>query len=425
MSSHSSVSSAASASSAPSFARNLDLAALASLASQTRTGDIACVVDPVPKVGSFNVVYFLQFADGVRWVARLPIAPWSEALRKRMSLDRLSLDFIGTNTTIPVPRVIDCQPTEDSVLGRPYTLMTFLPGTQLAKLWFDPAWFTDQRRNTVFRSLASFMSQLSAHGFSSIGQLDIDPTTHAYFVGPFYPSSNAISEGETLPEPTCGPYQSTHVYLQSLIAQKVNAAERTTALAELHLLRAFAGMLPDAAFDGAPFFLSHPDFGYQNILVDAEGNVTGIIDWDDVSVDSRQSAFARYPSWITRDWDPMMYAYRESGDGDLSREAQLEDSPETLARFREEYLAVFTHLNADHGRLTRYSHLVEALEIAIYHSFTRANILNKLTEYVYGGNGDEQTEFLSFVELSRRLSMGGWLRDMVGEGKLVAGGEYI
>jgi hypothetical protein len=195
--------------------------------------------------------------------------------------------------------------------------MTFLPGTQLAKLWFDPAWFTNQRRNTVFQALAGLMSQLSTHEFSSISQLDIDPRTHAHCVGPFYPDLGTISEGETCPEPIYGPYQSTHVYLQDQIADELEKETRTTVISELQLLRTFAGMIPDSTFDGAPFFLSHPDFGYQNILVDAEGNVTGIIDWDDVTIGPRQSAFARYPSWITRDWDPLMYCYRKISDVNL------------------------------------------------------------------------------------------------------------
>ncbi|KAJ7102585.1 kinase-like domain-containing protein [Mycena belliarum] len=427
MSSRSSISS--NGTSVPSFVQRLDLEALASLATQAREGHLACVVEEVPKFGAFNVVYFLKFSDGVRWVARIPIAPWSEALSKRMSLDRVSLDFIGTNTTIPVPKIIDCQTTEDNALGRPYTLTTFLPGTQLAKLWFDPTWFTDQHRATVFQSLATLMSQLSAHEFPSIGQLNFDETHGVHFIGPFYPSSDSISDGETSPESICGPYQSTHVCLLSKIARQVDAAQGTTVISELHLLRTFAGMLPDPALDGAPFFLSHPDFGYQNILVDAEGNVTGIIDWDDAVVGPRQSAFARYPSWITRDWDPLMYTYRDSsqgGDaGDLSREAQEEDSPETLARFREEYLAAFTRLDPRHAELTRYSHLAEALEIAIQLPFTRADILSKFTEYVYSGNDDEEMDYMSFNSLSRRLSLGSWLRDTVGEDKLVKGGKYI
>ncbi|KAJ7108358.1 hypothetical protein C8R43DRAFT_1140018 [Mycena crocata] len=254
------------------------------------------------------------------------------------------------------------------------------------------------------------MSQLSSHEFSSIGQVDVNPTTNEHFVGPFYPSSDAIDEGETSSKPKCGPYQSTHVHFQSAIgAHQVDSATSTTVILALHLLRTFAGTrLPDPTF-GAPFFLPHPDFGYQNILVDAEGNVTGIIDWDDVSVGPRQSAFARYPSWITRDWDPMVYGYREAAHSesdeadanDLSREAQKE--------VRQ--------------KRSRASETMEAFEIAISSSHTRAAILDKFTDYVYGGNGDDEVEWLSFITLSRRLSTGGWLRDTVGEKKSLEGGE--
>ncbi len=99
MSSHSSISSA---SSVPAFVHNLNLDALASLATHARGKDMACAIDAVPKIGAFNVVYFIEFTDGVRWVARIPIAPWSEALTKRMTLDRVSLDFIGTKCVLPL-----------------------------------------------------------------------------------------------------------------------------------------------------------------------------------------------------------------------------------------------------------------------------------------------------------------------------------
>ncbi|KAJ7151129.1 hypothetical protein C8R46DRAFT_1123364 [Mycena filopes] len=266
-------SSASSASSVPSFVKDLDLHALASLATKTRSGDIDCAVDATPKVGAFNVVYFLEFADGLRWVARIPIAPWSEALQKRMSLDRISLDLSEPSLTL---------------------FMTFLPGTQLAKLWFDP---------------------LSSHEFSSIGQLDIDPTTLAHV-------------GTTVPKPAGNPCTSTYVYFQSELIHQLKDASDITVISWLQLLRTFTGMLLDPALDGAPFFLSHPDLNYQNILVDEEGNVTGLIDWDDTCVVPRQCAFARYPSWITRDWDPLMYAYREASPVRLASSALTRTDPD-------------------------------------------------------------------------------------------------
>ncbi|KAJ7739884.1 hypothetical protein B0H16DRAFT_1729261 [Mycena metata] len=330
----------------------------------------------------------LEFSDGVRWVARIPIPPWSEALQKRRSLDHISLDFIGNNTTIPVPRIIECQTTENNAVGRPYTFMTFLPETQLAKLWFDPAWFTDERRNIVFESLARLMSQLSSHEFPLIGQLDIDHITGTTFVGPYYPSLGAISEGETSPDPVGDPSPSTYIFLQRKISDQLKEASDTGVISDLQLLRTFASML-----------------GIRRL--DEEGNVTGIVDWDGVRV--------------VPDWDPLLYGYCEASASDngnndeddvedLSREAQEEDSPETLSWFREDYLAVFSRLNPAHGRLTQHFHILEAVIIAITASYTRSPILDKLMEYVYGGNDDVNVKLLWFDMLARRLSTSAWTR---------------
>jgi hypothetical protein len=73
----------------------------------------------MPKVGAFNVVYFLEFSDGVRWVARIPIVPWSEALRKRMSLDRISLDFIGAKYVLSLS-ASTTQMITDPTTAQPY-----------------------------------------------------------------------------------------------------------------------------------------------------------------------------------------------------------------------------------------------------------------------------------------------------------------
>jgi hypothetical protein len=77
----SSISSATSAASIQSFVHKLNLDALASPATHVRSGHLAYVIDALPEIGAFNVVYFFEFTDGVRWVTRTPIAPWSEALK--------------------------------------------------------------------------------------------------------------------------------------------------------------------------------------------------------------------------------------------------------------------------------------------------------------------------------------------------------
>ena len=68
----------------------------------------------------------------------------------------------------------------------------------------------------------------------------------------------------------------------------------------LAVLQLFISALTDITLDGPPFILSHPDFDSQNVLVDDDGAITGIIDWDNVDVRPRQVA-AAYPMWLTVD----------------------------------------------------------------------------------------------------------------------------
>jgi len=87
-------------------------------------------------------------------------------------------------------------------------------------------------------------------------------------------------------------------------------------------------------------------------------------------------------------------------------------------------LAAITSLNPNFAELTRYSHLLEAIEIATSQPFLRGAIIHKFTEYVYGENTEEVEGFLTFATLARRLSMGRWTRELVGEERLLKGGKY-
>ncbi|KAL4889619.1 hypothetical protein BDV59DRAFT_186201 [Aspergillus ambiguus] len=60
-----------------------------------------------------------------------------------------------------------------------------------------------------------------------------------------------------------------------------------------------------------PFVLAHADFDIQNFIVSKESELRGIIDWDGVAAMPRTLGNERYPGWLTRDWDPAMYEYKE------------------------------------------------------------------------------------------------------------------
>lgn len=55
--------------------------------------------------------------------------------------------------------------------------------------------------------------------------------------------------------------------------------------------------------------MNHPSYFLtsQNVLIDDDGTITGIINWDNVSIGPRQGAAAAYPLWLTVDWNPLFY----------------------------------------------------------------------------------------------------------------------
>lgn len=152
----------------------------------------------------------------------------------------------------------------------------------------------------------------------------------------------------------------------------------------LAVLQLFLSSLTDSALDGPPFVLSHPDFDSQNVLVDDDGTITGIIDWDDVDVRPRQGAAAAYPMWLTVDWDPLFYGW--SRDASPEHNAGY-DSPAELATYRRAYLDAITR--ASGGKLThitRNSHIWTTLYIALSSKMATSGIVDHLSKFVFGSS---------------------------------------
>jgi len=242
-------------------------------------------------------------------------------LERRMRSDMLGYGLISRRTSIPIPKIFAFSPGIDNELGCPFTLMSRAKGVQLSTLWFDKEWFTDEHRRTFFHSLAESMSQLKLKEitFPKIGSLELDDDG-VLGVGPILPSwKNILDQPDrdydswVLP----GPFVSVHAFLSTIIAQQTTCAPLRGYQIQLTLLRMFALSLPDPSLDDPPFVLSMPDFNFQNIFVTEDGKVSCLIDWDGIEAVPIQGGYARYPSWITRDWDPLMYDYPDPSFGML------------------------------------------------------------------------------------------------------------
>ncbi|KAI0037992.1 hypothetical protein FA95DRAFT_1578466, partial [Auriscalpium vulgare] len=100
-----------------------------------------------------------------------------------------------------------------------------------------------------------------------------------------------------------GPFNSAHTWISTILDAKL----RTTHDPFFGALHVFLNSLLERQYDGAPFILGHPDPDSQNVLVDETGEVSGLIDWDNVEICPRQLGALAFPLWITVDWDPIMY----------------------------------------------------------------------------------------------------------------------
>ena len=166
-------------------------------------------------------------------------------------------------------------------------------------------------------------------------------------------------------------------------------------------LRHLISMIPEP---GA-FVLAHPDFDIQNFTVSEDGELQGIIDWDGVAAVPRTIGNESYPGWLTRDWDPMMYGYKESMEHGVDPEGVLEDSPESLAEYRGFYKGVMAKCVAKSGRASdtnfcQMSLITENLAIAARDPRCRNGILRKMVHEIWSAAGrDEESMLLDVGEM--------------------------
>ncbi|KIM35910.1 hypothetical protein M413DRAFT_32142 [Hebeloma cylindrosporum] len=375
----------------PSLIERIDLELLASIATKIHPSKLPCVVDPIYASGSFNVVWFITFNNGDEWVARVPRLRWSPMLERRLRSDMLAYELISKGTSMAIPKIFAFSPVTDNPLGQPYTLMSRMKGKQISSLWFDKSWFTEERRLNFFRSLAENMAQLRQFSFPLIGSFESNDADGGLRVGPLLPSwLDLLSQPNRRTWDLRGPFSSVHELLSFEISRQMCICPKPLLQLYQGVLRLFAGFLPDPSLNQAPFVLEMPDFSYQNILVEDDGTVTGLLDWDELDTVPRQAGYARYPAWITRDFDLSAYGYpTENTDGPIPpREELQEDSPSELQRFRDEYLAAYAAVDPSGAHITRNSHVFHNLCIAIFNWQTASSIIPHLAKYAFGEAGE-------------------------------------
>ncbi len=331
-------------------------------------------------------MYKLSFSDGVEWAIRIPAEGdvHKPSRIRSFYLDIITQRFISSKTSIPIPRIHYWSLDSSNILSRPFVIVDFIPGTNLSKLWNDRTWITDQKREKIFEQIAGWMTELSALEFDQIGCLDWDEVSGTHRIVPFPDSSPFLvrlwqdSEEQNSTAVPAGPFNAAHEYLSFILSVRRRISDSSI----LAILQLFLSALPDSTLDGPPFTLCPPDFDSPNVLVDNDGIITGIIDWDGVRTLPRHGGAAAYPAWLTVDWVPISYGWKK----DASPEDNMRyDSPTELASYRRAYLDAITR--ASGGKLThvtRNSHIWTTLHNAICSEITASEIVLDLSKFVFG-----------------------------------------
>lgn len=320
---------------------------------------LKCKVVPPPLTGTYHIAFPLKFSDGVRWILKVPARGcsdhWCEISAQSLTAEARTMQLLKRKTTIPIPEIYAFDASLDNSLHVPFILMKFVDGISLHEAWFNRSVSPDsleQIRRNILEELAFAMVQLNDFASNQCGSLDFDQKGDVVGVSPYAdPYSSDLIEPSELNESKMnelgivrqiGPFTDPKVYLRYELDSRqppdtnlcrgkpMDRYERGL----YKLIRIFIDWVPFVPHkEGLNFVLTFPDFSPLNVFVTEEGHLCGLIDWDGVTTEPRCIGCEAYPSWLTRDWDLMIYHY----DPMVHQDEQQENSPEELAHYRMIY----------------------------------------------------------------------------------------
>lgn len=378
-----------------------------------------------PLYGSYHVLFPLIFDTGLRWVAKIPIngtaSNWDELSASALTSEANTIRLLKHTTTIPIPDVLDFSSTTQNPLRCPYIIMVFISGAPLYDVWFGHRLNginpddTQAYRKRALEGIASAMVQLDRFSFQNGDSPLFGSDGNLLGVGPMrrVDQKAMLDRWFVHNDPDNDP-----IYVECLASN--DPKSHYTIMLDMYpeenlipkgvsmLLRQLIGWIPEPTGTD-PFVLAHPDFDIQNFIVSEEGELQGIIDWDGVAAVPRTLGNERYPGWLTRDWDPAMYGYKESMDDGVEPEGVWEDSPECLAYYRNIYDGMIRrYYTKDRpgsvASLCRTSLITDNLAIAADDPRCRNAILRKVVQEIWAAVG--QGEQLDFMDVTRMFAEG-------------------
>ncbi|EJD48886.1 hypothetical protein AURDEDRAFT_112648 [Auricularia subglabra TFB-10046 SS5] len=239
-------------------------------------------------MGGFNLHIPVSFSDGVSWLVRIPRqtikSPRCAVSQGLLTSEVATLQYLRA-AGLPVPEVFAVKKTDDNPVRTPYIVFERMPGEPM--MWEQPS--EDQRLRRIAQTAAHFV-QLAACPVSALGYLR-DASGR---VGPVLDPDFVDTLASSQPFGTSREFHRAKI--NGILRDIVDGLRYTSRgldayLVHLQLLVIVDILYPEHEPGTAPFYIKHPDDKGDNHLVDDEGDIVSIIDWERTRSCSPQEAF--------------------------------------------------------------------------------------------------------------------------------------
>ncbi|KAI0110972.1 hypothetical protein F4776DRAFT_355043 [Hypoxylon sp. NC0597] len=369
-----------------------------------------------PMFGSAHVFYSIEFFDRheknrdsweskpsvgttearrTKWIIKVPVNgtpdTWDQLSAETLRTEALVLYMLATETSMPVPEIIDADSSPHNQIHVPYLIMEFVDGQALDEVWFgldgEDEESVRERRTRVLRGLARAMLQLGKYEFERGGAPVFDGGGALVGVGPLRELDVQAMIDRWLGNEDCerapvyaaiGPFaEPAELYTALLDLYPCDAEANTGVDRLLRMLVQFIrepsagpksynseglekgkGKGKEMGKQKMGFVLTHPGLNMRDVIVSERGDVRGILGWDGVRVAPRSLGNEALPHWLVRDFNPFVWRWRpapefwsttrrsnyeEESEGVFGRE----DAPWVLRGLRDEYADIVQEMKRE------------------------------------------------------------------------------
>ncbi|KFA77556.1 hypothetical protein S40288_05753 [Stachybotrys chartarum IBT 40288] len=283
--------------------------------------------------GAFNKLYIITSGQAEVVVrVTLPVDPKWKTLS-----EVATLQWVSHMTSLPVPRVLAYNIDRSNPIGFEWIIMDKLPGKPWADVWKELPF---DEKEAIVNQLASFCSETFRQQMVGIGSLfgesdapvstaddlasgGIWPNTNTDFKIRRMVSTSFISQ-RPIPQMSRGPFTTAAEWLSTQLVlaetdcrQRLASIKRTDPNDEKDCCS--SDTVNKAAFDSEPepSMLYHDDLNRHNILINEDGTLSAVVDWECIPF-LPLSIACQYPPFLQgkpHDVEPIQAQYEdESGE---------------------------------------------------------------------------------------------------------------